>query len=1372
MARFAELEKDSAISSEGESDPEPGVVPEARSGDSQSPLPGMLDYFRALRPLKREVATIPADDLVLDEQATANRAVETGQWWPITRKRKDRWLDLTLVVDANALWTLWQSQITSFITLLERLGAFRKIQVRLLDTDHDTTPVLRGMVNWVPRDPAEVVDSSGRRILLVLTDGVHEAWRKDLYGPVLAKWGRVMSVSLIHLLPQWVWRRGGLGVHQAQLSTLGEARPNAHWGCQILDDVFQQHPEAGAGTVPIPVVEMHPRWMRWWVGLITGSAQPRSASVLLSADEPRPSADDGSSPYSVPLSATDVVNIFHSVASPSAARLASLLAALPAEPAMINLLRAQFVPEAGSADVAELFISGLLRPDQRERSLPWQTGSWAFATDVRQELLRHVRRSDTTRVVAEAATRLRDRFRVLEHLRDAIVDPNGTPDPHLTGGTTMADVELEGAVMRALSGPYLSRADRITLVLQNKSNPLSTISTNVPSTTPESDTMSDTASESVASAGSAHSAPVARTQHGDTNLGELATNATAPPVASSAQRIHKRLPDDPPPVWGNIPPRNPNFTGRQEPLEQLSTRLVPGSAAAVLPSALHGMGGIGKTQIATEYIYKHLQDYDLIWWIDAARETQIRSSLTELAKQLGLSGSHEAHTAVPAVREALRIGRPYGRWLLVFDAAETPESVRPFFPTNGPGEILITSRNADWAGVARPLELTVFKREESIELLGRRGPEIDKADANTLAEKLGDLPLAIEQAAAWRAVTGMPVSEYIRLFDESIEEILDTSAPPDYELSVAAAWSVSFDELRKRNPAAHQILHICAFFSPEPISRDLFTGVSRVSISPELDDALRNPMTLARAIRDINRYSLAKIDHGNNTIQLHRLVQMVLRSRVMAPAVHAQMKHGAHQLLASLDPNDPESARNWPRYRELLPHAYAAELINCDDSWVRQLVINLMRFLSASGDHEEAMRLATRAFDSFTEKLGPTDPQTLDVATRLGFYLWSIGQFGEASRLNQRTLQLRLEVSGEEAEETFNLQTNIVVDHRSRGDFAEGIRLSEDIYQRTRRLFGDDDPETLNAAFQHALSLRLSGHYLAAAELDEDTFRRRVEVLGPDHPRTLSTNAALIVDRREAGYYMRARIEQERLTELYRQRLGADSPDTVTANYLLAVTRRKDGDHDGALALSTEAYNTFQLIYGRLHPTAMACSLAYAIDVRHSGDLSAARKLGEEVFDIYRRVYNEVHPHTLGATVDLAVAIRLQGDAASARELDERALEKLRAGVGPDHPYAVIASVNLASDVSALGDLDRAVELGNDAVSRGRRVLGEEHPTALAAMFNLSLDLRSLGHHEEAESYHSAALAGYRRSLGESHPGTLAAAKGRRADCDVDPMGL
>ncbi|MGW4133595.1 FxSxx-COOH system tetratricopeptide repeat protein [Amycolatopsis japonica] len=855
----------------------------------------------------------------------------------------------------------------------------------------------------------------------------------------------------------------------------------------------------------------------------------------------------------------------------------------------------------------------------------------------------------------------------------------------------------------------------------------------------------------------------------DPEADEPTTRIVHPSASESSRNFPDRQPDDPPPVFGNVPPRNPNFTGRDELLDQLTKRL-SGGTAAVLPSTLHGLGGIGKTQIVAEYIYRHLQDYDLVWWIDAAHTTQIRAGLTELAGVLGLQGASEASVAVPAVIEALRTGRPFRRWLLVFDAAESPETVLPFVPRNGPGEILITSRNSDWAGIARPLELAVFKREESVELLGRRGPEIDPADADELAEKLGDLPLAVEQAAAWRAVTGMPVQEYLRLFDESVQEILDIASAPDYDVSVAAAWNVSFEELKTRNPAAHQLLHICAFFSPDPISRDLFTGVNRVSISPELDAALRDPIKLARAIRDINRYGLAKIDHGNNTLQLHRLVQLVLRNRVMARQVHARMQHGAHQLLAALDPNDPESSRHWSRYRELLPHAYAANVLDCDDDWPRQLCINLMRYLFEYGDHEEAARLGVEAHKRFTDILGPTHPQTLEVSSRLGLYLWAVGRYDKAAELNQRTLELRLQASGETNEETLALQRNITIDLRAQGDFAGATRLSEEIHHKAKRMFGDDDPETLYAAYQHAISLRLAGAYREALDLDQDTLRRRIEVLGRDHVRTFSAESARNVDLRESGEYAQARFQQERLTENFIAHFGEDQLGATVNSFLLSVTRRKDGDHLGALGLSAEALKRFRLAYGDDHGTTMATALAHSIDLRLSGDLTAAKKLGENTFERYRGGLGEHHPHTLAANVDLAVTLRLMGDPAAARVLDERALEQFRATIGPDHPNAVVATINLASDLAAVGELDRAVDLGRDAIERGTQVLGEDHPTVLAASFNLGLDLAALGRAEEAAPFRDLVLARYRRILGESHLGTQAAGRGTRANCDIDPI--
>ncbi|MGH4009620.1 MAG: FxSxx-COOH system tetratricopeptide repeat protein [Pseudonocardiaceae bacterium] len=1059
---------------------------------------------------------------------------------------------------------------------------------------------------------------------------------------------------------------------------------------------------------------------------------------------------------------------FLSVASPAAFRLATLLAALPVSLPLARLVQAELVPESGPDHLAEVFNSGLLKPSGITGSghAPDST-TFDFPDPVRELLLSGARRSETARVVHLVAEHSNDS--TAHRVAAALRAPENTPLPD-----TASSVATERIVLRALSGPYLDRAAQLHSAEQGeqlmrgtgssaegiKSDTLPKVTQHTPVANPPTrsrfpvpgpPTLDPTSSDESASG----DVDDARYSGSHTTTGTTRETKTQGPT----------------PIWGNVPPRNPNFTGREELLSLLSEHLTAGSTTAVLPAALYGMGGIGKTQMAVEYIYQHMQDYDIIWWIAATEPAQIRAGLTELAQRLGLPGSAEANTAVPSVREALRIGEPYRNWLLVFDSAESPKVVRPFFPASEFGTILITSRNPDWAAIANPLEVAVFKREESKKLLTRRGPAIDDKEADQLAEKLGDLPLAIAQAATWRAETGMPVHEYLRLFDEKVAEILDTSAPMDYETSVAAAWRVSLDELKTRNPAAHQLLQVCAFFAPDPISRDLFTRVRGDSISPELDAALQDPMRLSKTIRDIHRYGLAKIDHRNNTLQLHRLVQLVLSNR-MTPQEQQKMLHGAHVLLANLDPNDPVPAKQWPQYLNMLPHAYAAHVIECDDSWVRQLVINLMIFLYHWGDHEEACRLAQQAVDAWTDKLGEANPQTLKVAERLGFYLWTLGRFAEAARINDETLKRHRETSGENSEETLVAEIAVATDLKGSGNFLAALDLNTQIYQKARALFGDDDPTTLLTAHDTVVSLGLAGEYRKGRELAEDTYRRRVEVIGYDNPGTMSTLNALILARREAGDYTWARVEQEKVAQRSGELFGVDRAATLRRRHHLSVARRKDGDHPGALKLSTEVLEPFQLRYGEDHPNVMACALAKSIDLRHANELQEARALGEETFERYRRKLGENHPHTLSALLDLALTLRLLGEVTGARQLDERVLEQFRTVLGADHPYSIVSAINLASDLAAMGEAEEALAAGTEALERAQRVLGPDHPTTLAATMNLVLDLRSLDRAEEAETKYVEVVTRYHRVLGDKHPATRNAAEGIRADCDIDPLPL
>ena len=232
-----------------------------------------------------------------------------------------------------------------------------------------------------------------------------------------------------------------------------------------------------------------------------------------------------------------------------------------------------------------------------------------------------------------------------------------------------------------------------------------------------------------------------------------------------------------PAIWQNIPQRNKNFTGREDILGQLRnpsgskvTAVVP---SAPLPRALQGLGGVGKTAVAIEYVYRHQSDYDLIWWIAADQLPLVRASLAGMAEQLGLPAATATgiESAAQSVLDALRKGDPYKRWLLIFDNADQPEDLNDIIPF-GPGDVLITSRNHRWQSVVDTVPVDVFARAESAEFLAKRVPKgLTEREARELAEKLGDLPLALEQAGALQAETGMPVSEYLRLLEENVTKI-------------------------------------------------------------------------------------------------------------------------------------------------------------------------------------------------------------------------------------------------------------------------------------------------------------------------------------------------------------------------------------------------------------------------------------------------------------------------------------------------------------------------------------------------------------------------------------------------------------------------
>jgi hypothetical protein len=852
--------------------------------------------------------------------------------------------------------------------------------------------------------------------------------------------------------------------------------------------------------------------------------------------------------------------------------------------------------------------------------------------------------------------------------------------------------------------------------------------------------------------------------------------ASSPVVLRPAHHRYSQLgPVSRPHIWGAVPLRNPGFVGREDLLERLRERLIEPGTTAVLPEALHGMGGVGKSQTVVEYIYRHASEYDVIWWIPAEHASLITSSFVELARRFDLpSGS--AEVAIPAVVDALRRGEPpFSRWLLVFDNADRPDVVSPFFPASG--HIVVTSRNSEWAGVARTVAVDVFARSESIELLRSRGGDITENDADRLAEALGDLPLAIEQAAAWRALTGMPVDEYLQLLDEHVPELLGAE-PPGAEFghrpSVVAVWNVSLNRLRKDHLAALQLLQMCAFFGPEPISRNLFTGIRAAQVADaQVPDALSDPIKFNRAIRELSRYSLAKIDHRSNTIQVHRLIQTVVKSQLSA-AEQADISHGVHVLLAYGDPGDPASPLTWPRYAELLPHATNSNVSHCrrPDSWVRRLLINLVRYLINCGDFGNAKDLAHATLTLWRQDLGETHADTLAMARRCGVSLRRLGRLREAQTLNEHTYELVRQTFGEDSELTLNVADTLRADMRSQGLFSKELEMQQDIFERSRQVLGVDDPYTLKYATNLAACLRLNGKFTEARDVDEETLRRKKGVLGEDHPNTFLSLNALAMDLRECGQWLKAcRLQEDTFT---RQRvvIGEDHPRTIGAMRNLAVARRMAGLYAGARDLSEQCVQCYRRRQGDRHLDTITAEMSLSADLRKLGELAESEKIGRRSYELFVQSHGSNHPYTLISAINLASTLRLMDEVNDAYELDQATLVQLRQQFGADHPFTLVSATNTASDLAALGEFPAAHDMDADTLERSSRMLGGDHPATLAVALNLSFDLDRLGRDGPATNLRTWTMAGFRQALGDDHPAISAAVRSVRANCDTDTMQL
>ncbi|WP_262845867.1 FxSxx-COOH system tetratricopeptide repeat protein [Sphaerisporangium corydalis] len=786
---------------------------------------------------------------------------------------------------------------------------------------------------------------------------------------------------------------------------------------------------------------------------------------------------------------------------------------------------------------------------------------------------------------------------------------------------------------------------------------------------------------------------------------------------------------------------DPRFTGRDDMMADLYRALRANRSTSTV-QAITGLGGLGKTQVAVEYAFRHGIAYDLVWWVRAEDPSTLRGDYAELATELGLPFEQDDQ-AIAALRQALR---RRNNWLLIFDNAEDPDELLPLLPERHTGHVLITSRRPEWPH-AELRHLDVLPVPAAVEYLRHWGRVSSADTAKDLADALGCLPLALEQAASVIA-DGMAATDYLDQLHKQSPELFMQGRTGNHQATIASTWRVSFDRLADRSPAAVALFRLAAFLGAEAIPLDRLVPVP--GMPAELAEALTDPFRRTEATKALREYSLAKT--GDGLMSIHRMVQAVTRTELAAD--ESRWAAFALATMSTAFPNEVGDPASWPTCETMLAHALSsaqhARRLGVDIAGTIDLLDRVGRYLLARGRSDRAAAVVEDALKS--AKQLPTDAlEYLRCRNTQGLILLSQGDHHRARQAQEEVYQARIRKLGEDNVETLRAGRDLVEALYRQGQWAQATQLQNRLVETFTAALGADNLETVTASAYQATLLRSAGQYQRTRNLEERVLEARRRLLGEEHPDTLNAIANLATTLHSQGEYDRAHTLEEQVLDARRRLLGEEHPHTLNAIANLAITLHSQGEYDRAHTMAEQVLDAHRRLLGEEHPHTLDAIAGLATILYSQGEYDRARTLEEQVLDARRRLLGEEHPDTLNAIANLATILYSQGEYDRAHTMAEQVLDAHRRLLGEEHPHTLNAIAGLATTLHSQGEYDRARTMAEQVLDARRRLLGEEHPQTLNAIANLATTLHSQGETAKAHSLLFDALTASQRAYGKKN---------------------
>ncbi len=771
------------------------------------------------------------------------------------------------------------------------------------------------------------------------------------------------------------------------------------------------------------------------------------------------------------------------------------------------------------------------------------------------------------------------------------------------------------------------------------------------------------------------------------------------PEASTrlAEALLASLPTDALPPHAPLPPgsrmllaRNPLFVGRGEDLYRMAAALKAGGTLALgQVVAATGLGGLGKTQLAVEFVHRYGRYFaGGVFWLSFASPEEIPVQVASCAGPgaLGLA------TSVEALSFAERLELVIGAWqsalprLVVFDNCEDETLLDAWRPSSGGCRVLVTSRRAHWSptlGVTA-LALDRLHRPESVQLLRRYRDDLAAADPelDAVARALGDLPLALHLAGSFLRTYRAEVSPRDYLAQLRTSEVLDhasllgrglddSHSPTGHIQNLAQTFAVSFDRLdvaTEVDRVAVALLARMACLAPgEPVPRNLLLETLQ-----DTDQLLR-----ADGLRRLD--DLGLVESGDEWLRMHRLLVHFVRREGADPGAQSAVEE------ALIECGRAAATRRLvgAPLLAVIPHLVHASG-TAEEDRASGLRTATGQALKCAGDLAAARPLFEEAVAIYERLLGPDHPDTAASLHTLAWLLREQGDLAAARPLLERALEIRERVLGPDHLDTAASLHNLAWMLHHQGELTAARTLCERALEIRERTLGPDHPDTVQMLTVLAWLLRELGEHGAARPLLERALEIQQRVLGTDHPDTAWTLYAIAYVLREQAEHTAARPRCEQALEARRRVLGEDHLDVSFSLTELAELRRAQGELAAAASLYEHAVEIRDRALAPGHPYTAQARVSLAIvrgdtdDPRLRTEWALARPHFERALAIREKVLGAEHPYTALGLDDLGTVLLLQGERAAARPLLERALAIRVRALGPDHPDTATTRRRLA----------------------------------------------------------------------------------------------